>query len=229
MEQKPTTQEPGNKSGIYNAIAIAIFGLLAIAFLYFSSKSSPVNYTPPGGTPLDTSATDLAQEPPKIEEKKNKEEAQRKFNTLRKKFSYKKDEFRETGWYTHGSQKNAGWGKRVLVHVNKDGFIYLSSWYRQSDWMFHDYMILLCEGRKAATVEPSSDNVYHQVNDGILEHNHYTDSSEEAIRLVVNSGKKPVKIRFEGAQYHNDFTLSLRDKQAIIEAYELSQAIKALK
>lgn len=158
---------------------------------------------------------------------KIKEEAIKNLPILKKKFNFKKDEFKEIGWYTHKNQAGAT-RTTLLVHVNDKGFLYLESQYHRDDWIFHDHVQVKAGELvlSSPTIPRTHENNVTEVGDGVWENVHYLDGVDAILTLIESNQKKPIKVRFEGRQRYYDMTLSEKDKTAIVEAIELSKAIR---
>jgi hypothetical protein len=164
-------------------------------------------------------------------------EAQRADNlkrrdALKKNFNYKKDEFKDVGFYIHKSQTvdNSYNRKCLITHINSNGYIYLEDQYYADDWIFHTSIQVKIGDKiyNSSVVETYSDHNKTQNSGGsVWENITYTDDQDEKIiKAIADNADKEIKVRFNGKQYYSDFTLSKKDKQAIKDGYELSELIK---
>lgn len=162
-----------------------------------------------------------------IEAEKNK----KAFENLKRKFTYKKDEFKDIGFYTHKT-----WGKNwknrctLTSDVNSSGYVWLNSNYSREDWLFHTRIIVKIgdETIRSEEVPTYSDN--HRTDNAggrVWEVITYNDDKGILKAIAENSDKK-IKVRFEGDKYYHDVTLSSKDKLALKDCYELGQLIKKM-
>lgn len=161
-----------------------------------------------------------------------REENKKRLGVLKKNFKFKQDEFNNVGWYTHKYQTVENiWNRKCLkTRVSSTGYIYFESHYYADDWLFHT-RIEVKIGDKIFKSEDvptySDDNRTENSGGSIWENVSYTgDNDNGIIKAIAESGDTPVKVRFIGKYYYDDFTLSSKDKQAIKDSYELSQLIK---
>jgi len=148
---------------------------------------------------------------------------------LKKKFNYTADEFQKVGFYKHKTFGESYPDRKTLtVGLNSEGYIYLRSNYHADDWLFHK-SVQIKSGEtilESPTIE-SYDKAHVTYNSGgdIWEQNTYKDDNG-IIYLISISQDNEVKVRFNGQQFYSDIVLSKKDKQAIKDSYELSQAIR---
>lgn len=167
-------------------------------------------------------------------EKKQAEEEkkQKALIPLKKNFTFKKDEFNGSGWYTHKTfNSSSNYRKTLKAHVNENGFIYLESQWYDDDWLFHTY-VQVKVGESVLTtpvVETfNKNNVHHNDGGVVWETISYVEDGDNGILSSIANAKGPVKVRFVGDKFYRDITLPEKDKKAIKDCYELSEAIKAL-
>ena len=227
------TTPPKKKMSIWLKIVLGFFAVIfVLGWIGSLSDHQPKNTS---AQPEPTSEANNSTDDPKNDLKaefaemdaKAKEEAIKNLPALKKKFNFKKDEFKNTGWYTHKNQAGAT-RTTLLVHVNDKGFLYLESQYHREDWIFHDH-IQVKAGElvlSSPTIPRTHENNVTEVGDGVWENVHYLDGVDAILTLIESNLKKPIRIRFEGRQHYYDMTLSEKDKTAIAEAVELSKAIK---
>jgi hypothetical protein len=227
------TTPPKKKMSIWIKIILGFFAVIFILGWIGSLSDTQPSSTlsePESASEANNSTTrpinDLKAEFAEMDAKA-KEESIKKLPALKKKFNYEKDEFKDTGWYTHKNQAGAT-RTTLLVHVNDKGFIYLESQYHREDWIFHDHVQVKAEELilSSPTVSRSDKNNVTQVADGVWENVHYLEGVDAIMTLIETNQKKIIKVRFEGRQYNYDMTLSDRDKTAIAEAIALSKAIR---
>lgn len=156
----------------------------------------------------------------------------KRLNELKTKFNYKYDEFDNKGWYFHKTQivENT-YDKKVLkVYVNNVGYAYLLDQYYAEDWLFHTRLEVKIGDNIYRTDDiPTydSDSSTEIGSGNIWETISYTAGRDNGIiKAIAESGNIPIKVRFAGDREVYDMTLSERDRQAIKDAYELSELIK---
>jgi ATP-dependent Clp protease ATP-binding subunit ClpA len=165
---------------------------------------------------------------------KAKKELENKIATLKKNFVVQKDEFNDTEFYTH---KNIGNNypnfKTIYATLNNDGFIYLRSNYYADDWIGHERVSVKI-GDKAKTNTESVPS-YHKNNRtdnnsrNVWENVSYEQGQHiiEAVWRAKPSEK--ILVRFHGRKFYDDITLGPKSREALIQSYELSSAIKDLR
>lgn len=184
-----------------------------------------------GNTPLPQQAKPVINPPDEKSIKQNREALEK----LKKNFSFKKDEFKNSGWYTHKNQTvNNSWSRTCLATpVDADGYIYLTSQYYGDSWLFHSKVMVKTGSAvlEAGEVSTLSNDHHTQIGSGsVWEINHYTNNRDNGIiKLIAENYDKEIKVRFVGQQYEKDITLSKQDKVAIKESYELSELLKKTK
>ena len=151
-----------------------------------------------------------------------------KLESLKKKFTYKYDEFKEVGFYSHKRWGNYLPNRKTLTSgVNSQGYVWLKSNYYDDDWLFHESISVLIDGAKFdSDIVPSYSDDNHTDNDGgdIWEVVNYKDSY--LIDNIAANVDKTIKVRFNGSKYYDDIVLSNADKQAIKDCYQLGNLIK---
>jgi hypothetical protein len=171
----------------------------------------------------------------KIKENKEleikKEEIEKNFEKLKQKFSYKKDEFQDIGFYTHKTWGKYYQNRKTLTSgVNSDGYAWLRSNYSSDDWLFHTSIYVLIDDKKLSSpiVETYNENNI-QENDGGRIWEIVTYNNTDILKEIAENSDKIIKVRFNGSQHYDDTTLSKSDKEALKDCYELSESIKKLK
>jgi hypothetical protein len=172
----------------------------------------------------------LNQKSKKEKEKKLKESIV-KLEKLKQKFTYKKDEFQDIGFYTHKR-----WGKywpnrkTLTSGVNSSGYAWLRSNYSDDDWLFHTSIYVLIGNRKltSPTVETYSDKNITD-NDGGRIWEVVTYDNTDILREIAENIDQTIKIRFNGREFYNDATLNSGDKQALKDCYNLGELLKLIK
>jgi hypothetical protein len=164
------------------------------------------------------------------EEIKNDKIALKKVQTS---FTYQPDEFNGSGWYSHKL-----WGRNMLnrnglvAHVNKEGYIYLSSNYHAEDWLFHEKIQVKIDDRVIdSEVVPTYDSNHITENSGgsVWEIINFTENRDNGILdAIAENPKADIKVRFVGRQYRKDFTLSKGDKLAIEECKRLADLLSRI-
>lgn len=154
----------------------------------------------------------------------------RTIDKLKAKFKYKKDEFKDIGFYTHKT-----WGeyyqqrKTLTSGVSSEGYVWLRSNYFSSDWLFHDHIFVLIDGEKyTSEIIPSyeKNNVTEVGGSGQIYEVVTYSNNLDIIRAIATNVDKTIKVRFEGPQHYDDITLQSRDKKAISDCYNLAKAIE---
>jgi len=167
----------------------------------------------------------------KLEKEKELAESKGKIEKLKRKFTYKKDEFQDVGFYTHKR-----WGKywpnrkTLTSGVNSTGYVWLNSNYSDDDWLFHTSIHVLIGDRKltSPTVETYSKNNKTD-NDGGRIWEVVTYDNTDILREIAENIDKKIKVRFNGREFYNDATLTSGDKQALKDCYELGKLLKLMK
>lgn len=160
-----------------------------------------------------------------------KEQAKARMELLKKNFKYKYDEFKKIGFYSHKNQYTNR--KCLITTINSEGYIYLTSLYHADNWIFHTRIEVKIGDQiyKSGEVPTyNEDNITQNDGGYVWEQVRYMNEIDNGIiKAISESGKNEIKVRFIGGKFHNDITLNKKDKQAIIDSYELSQLIKKLK
>ena len=177
------------------------------------------------------SKTDELVKQSEIENAKEKKELEMKFENLKKKFSYKKDEFQDIGFYSHKT-----WGKywpnrkTLTSGVNSSGYAWLRSNYSASDWIFHTSIYVLIDDKKLTSpiVETYNENNITKHDGGRIWEVVTYDNTNILQEIAMNTDKT-IKVRFNGTEFYDDITLSSKDKKALKDCYDLAKMIKELK
>jgi hypothetical protein len=159
----------------------------------------------------------------KVERKKLLSE----FESLKKKFHYKKDEFENIGFYTHKRWGNFRINRTTLkAGVNSSGYYWLRSNYYASDWIFHTSItVLIGEKTIKSKKVPTYSDEHITENEGGYIWEIVTYGNSNILREIATNVDKTIKVRFNGNQYHKDITLSQGDKNALKDCYDLSVMI----
>lgn len=160
------------------------------------------------------------------------ERGEKIFDSLKSRFISQKDDFKNVIWYTH---KRFGkyWPNRKTVYteVRNDGYYNVISNYSSDDWIFHTSIQVMVGDQKFETemVETYNEN-NRQDNDGgrIWENIRYSIENRNILNAIADGINKPVKIRFNGRQFHSDATMSAGDKKAIKESLLFADALAAI-
>lgn len=202
-----------------------VVGIFIVLVIVGSIASSDDKKSPSSGSPKSTVATAAPVDPAKLEADKAR------LAELKKKFNYKYDEFQEKGWYEAKTQTVANtFDKKMLkVNVNNVGFAYLSDQYYAEDWLFHTRLEVKIGDTLYKTDDVPTYDPHNQTNNSggsIWEFIDYTAGKDNGIiKAIAESGTAPIRVRFTGGQGVDDITLAERDRQAIKDAYELSNLI----
>ncbi len=158
-------------------------------------------------------------------------EAEKTYKQLKSKFIIKEDEFKDITFYTHKTfGKYWPHRKTLTAGANSTGYAYLRSNYFSNDWLFHTYVSIKAGEAKFSTVPvPSFDNnnIRDNNTDGIYEVVTY-ENSEPQLEMIYRLNKEKILVRFQGDQFHDDVVLSISDKRALKETWELAQALKII-
>lgn len=150
---------------------------------------------------------------------------------LKSKFTYKKDEFNNTGFYKHKR-----WGKywpnrkTLTSYVNSNGYAFFVSNYSGDDWLFHTSISVLIDEKKftSENVPSFSDNNLTDHDSGrVWEVITYLES-DLILKEIAENTDKTIKVRFNGREFYDDTTLSSADKQALSDCYNLAKTINSL-
>jgi len=149
------------------------------------------------------------------------------FNKLKSNFVVDNDDFNQRLFYYH---KNWGIGCQsrttLFCYFSTEGGLFLVSKFLSSDWIFHQYSIILIgdESYKTDVVETFDKNNIEKSGSGmVLEEITYKDqdNSKEIIKNIANNIDKKIKVRLEGEQYYHDVVLTEKDKIAFQETWNL--------
>ena len=163
-----------------------------------------------------------------IEREEKLVESRKKLENLKHKFTYKKDEFQDIGFYTHKRWGNYWPNSKTLTSgVNSSGFAWLRSNYSADDWLFHTSVHVLIGDKKltSPTVETFNKNNKTDNSGGRI-WEVVTYDNTEILKEIAQNTDKTIKIRFNGREFYNDAILSSADKQALKDCYELAELIK---
>jgi len=167
----------------------------------------------------------------KAEKAEQRKANQKEFDQLKAKFTYKKDEFQDIGFYNHKRWGNY-WPNRTTLTagVNSSGYAWLNSNYHADDWLFHTKItVLIGEDKYQSATVPSYNDNNRRENEGGKVWEVITYENEKAILRAISSNvDKTIKVRFTGDKYYHDITLRSGDKQAIAECYRLAELITSL-
>ncbi|QHL87449.1 hypothetical protein GU926_08360 [Nibribacter ruber] len=220
-----------NFGKIIGGLFLAIIALLFIGYLSddeTKTASSPENKKAQSASLTPSDANDA--ESIKLKEERIAS-AKKQIIALKKSFHHDKDEMSGRGWYDHKV-----WGKgypeknALTCTVFDSGHIMLRSFYTGDDWLFHESVsVKVGEERIDSDAIPSYDDSNRRDNSGgtVWESITY-DSDEEngIIALIAQNVEKKILVRLNGDQYYKDITLTKIEKQAIADAYRLSNLIK---
>ncbi len=147
------------------------------------------------------------------------------FTKLKKKFTEDTDEFSGVTWLKHKSWgKGIAWRRKGLtVGMNTSGFIYLKSNYYADDWLFHTKIKVLINGESITSADiPSYDKSNIRDNSGgsINETINFVDGKDLGIiKFIAENADKKIKVRYVGKDYYDDITLSKTDKNGIRDCW----------
>lgn len=227
MQENTTPKK--KKMSTWIKVVLGFFGVLFALSLIgkFASPPPQASETQPEANSSEIIMSDTLKAELAVIEAQEKKEALANLPALKKKFNFKKDEFKEIGWYTHKNQVGAT-RTTLLAHVNDKGFVYLESQYHQDGWIFHDHVQVKIGETilTTPTIPRSSENNMTEVADGVWENVHYLEGADAIMMMIELNPKKTVKVRFQGKQHYHDMTLSEKDITAIADAMRLSNAIK---
>lgn len=203
-----------------------VIGIFIILVIVGGIASSDDKKSPSSGSTKLTVATAAPVDPAKLAADKAR------LAELKTKFNYKYDEFEKKGWYEAKSQvASTTFNSQVLeVRVNNAGYSYLEDRYYGDDWLFHTRAEVKIGDAiyKTDDIQTYDDNNSSWNSGGhVWESISYTAGRDNGIiKAIAESGDQPIKVRFTGGSDGvKDFTLTERDRQAIKNAYELSNLI----
>lgn len=153
--------------------------------------------------------------------KESKEKAEKALKTFKK----NKDEFEGTTFYKDPRTPNSTNTNFIYPYIgNKDNqyWLRLKFQYASEDWLFIKNATLMIDDEKFEV----SGNWERDHNSGIWE---WLDipveqKEYEILRKIANS--KTTKIRYEGTQYHDDRTLTSKEKDIIKKTLEVYDGLK---
>jgi len=134
------------------------------------------------------------------------------------------DEFRNIT-FIYSGRDQAGKGFRFYPYLGKDAsgsWWFLDLTLVRDDWLFANQVMVKVGDSTFSTVvkESFSDDVTTDVLSGGSVYESVTfrqadEGTEELFRAVANySGTSPLKVRINGSEYYDEFSLSLADVQA---------------
>lgn len=230
-------QPKKNNTGLILLLGIG-FMVLFVFILEIEKSGSYFSATTPSKSivddPISTKKDSInkieAEKEAKIlQEEKAKNEAE--FNVLKKKFTFKKDEFNGNGWYTHKTFVNSNYRKTLKAYVRDNGYIYLESQWYDEDWIFHTH-IQVKAGENVVTtntIESYDEHNVHQNDGGVVWENiSYVNGGDNGVIDAITKADKAVKVRFVGQKFHRDIVLPTKDQVAIKESQKLAELIKSL-
>ena len=154
-------------------------------------------------------------------------------NTLKRKLTFKEDEFEGTAWFYPRTINPKYWPNRKTVYAygSTKGYAILVSNYHASDWVFHDHIQVKIGEEVYTTGKIESYDKSNRTDNsggGIWENVQYDRSRDNGVLNALASAEadEPVKVRFIGRQYRNDQRLYSADVQAIKDVYRMAELYK---
>jgi hypothetical protein len=149
-----------------------------------------------------------------------KKEKKEKAELDLKSFKKSEDEFKGTAFYTDKRAPNYANRNFIYPYIGREGDRYwlrLKFQYASDDWLFINKGILLIDGEQfTITGSWERDN-----NSGIWEWLDMQVGTNERIILDRLANSKDAKVRYEGTQYHNDRTITSKEKSIIKKTLEI--------
>ena len=152
-------------------------------------------------------------------------------NTLENKFVKEKTEFDRYTQYIHKKQEfKRRWNKSFIqIHLDEKGELYLSSNYYGEAWLNHTAIRVYDNDLQAKTETIELDNPLNHRSDFLetkWEKVSYTNGTDNGvIEFIAQNADKNLKAVFLGDRYYY-IILEEYDKQAVIDAQELSKRLK---
>jgi hypothetical protein len=151
------------------------------------------------------------------------EQYKKSLQDIKARFSYNYDEFRNIGFYTPKTHKLWPSRSALYAYCNTEKNLFLVSHYFTSKWLFHEKVIVMIDTVKYYSPEVSglSKSNKREVSGGFLYENVTYSGANDIIQAVAENYTKEIKVRFVGAEYNSDLTLSQKDKEAIRDTWNL--------
>lgn len=141
--------------------------------------------------------------------------------TISKSITSKYDDFEGITWYSHKNQPKYSNTNACYLYAgskNKQYWGRLVVRFSGEDWIFVKRIIVKCDEIKLNlnTTDVKRDNSSGDVWEWI--DISYDRNEQDIVLCIINS--KEIKIRFEGDQYSKDYTLTSKEKNALIDMYK---------
>ena len=215
-------------AGIGCASLIGIFILVSILVAIFSLDSD-TQVTNSTDKENSTKKVDSAQikENQRIKDsialvkKERKEKAEKKLKSFKK----NEDEFEGTAFYRDPRTPNYTNINFIYPYIGQkedNYWLRLKFQYASDDWLFINKGILLIDGEQYTI----NGNWERDNNSGIWEWLDIQVGHKERVVLNKIANSKSAKIRYEGRQYHDDRTLTSREKNIIRKTLEIYDNLK---
>lgn len=210
--------------------------LTFLAIVLLASCNNPRQFS---NDKSDTATVDTTwNEPEKVQIDSSKiKQAQLTLKRLLPNFKKKYDKFRELTFYTHKRWNNYYPNRKCLTaEAVSTGAANLYSNYHSEDWIFHtSFTILSDQGKitsdvvKTYSEDNRTDNSGGEIWENVYYGNQNSSSTNKDIFELIKKSKGKIEIRFHGREYYDDAILSTSDKKALIETYDLAEAIALTK
>lgn len=159
--------------------------------------------------------------------KKNKEEAEEKERIAKatSKMDKKRDDIEKITWFLHKDLKKE-FRTNIQLYFgkpdNNSPYLRMKTTYHSDTWLFIHSMIIVIDDIqypfKNIKFERDNSSSIWEWNDMLVENN--------LIYLLKNiANSKKTVIRFEGRQYHKDYTVTEKEKQAIKDVLDAYSAL----
>jgi hypothetical protein len=140
---------------------------------------------------------------------------------ISKSLTTKYDDFEDITWYSHKNEPKYSNTKACYLYIgskNNNFWGRLVVRYSGEDWIFVKRIIVKCDEIRLNlnSTEVKRDNSSGDVWEWI--DIPFGKNEEDIILCIINS--KETKIRFEGDKYSKDYTLSNKEKNALIDMYK---------
>lgn len=156
-----------------------------------------------------------------IVKKQKKEKAEKALKSFKK----TEDEFKGNAFYRDSRTPNYTNRNFIYPYIGQEGDHYwlrLKLQYAADDWLFINKGILLIDGEQFTI----SGTWERDNNSGIWEWLDMQVRTNERIILDKLANSKSAKVRYEGRQYHNDRTITSKEKSIIKKTLEIYDNLK---
>lgn len=224
-ENKPKKKGVGKKIFQYGCLPIiGIFIILFLIGIFSDTTSDKSNKTVDKTNSTEIDSIQIAQEQREkaindslaIVVKQKKEKAEKALESFKK----NEDEFKGTAFYRDPRTPNYTNRNFIYPYIGQKGDNYwlrLKFQYASDDWLFINNGILLIDGEQYTI----SGNWERDNNSGIWEWLDLQVGTNERIILDKLANSESAKVRYEGRQYHDDRTITSKEKDIIKKTLEI--------